>query len=300
MVFPWMAAATLGGSLVSGLGSLFGGSEAKSGAVRGGKIAARATLKAGRMNAAMQKLFARRGIRWRVRDAKKAGLHPLAALGAQTTSFAPSFVGATQAGQGVADGAAAMGQGITRATTAFGDAIDRAGSGVYLAQLQKAQLDNMNLQNQALASQIAIMNQPGQPPASPSPANRYLIDGQGQSVKGPLVQDQPLKRVAGDPARLSQEAGAVTDTGFLRTRTGWAPTRSADAAERLEDDVLGSIQHFVRNRIVQPLMDLDEGAPFPAPKGKYWGFNHITGEYVLKDGSPGFFKKTPEGWDFNF
>lgn len=290
----------IAGPVIGAVGSIFGGAQAKSGAVRGGKIAAKATLKAGRMNARMQKLFAQQGIRWRVKDAKKAGLHPLAALGAQTTSFAPSFVGATQAGQGIADGAAAMGQGIQRATAAFGDIGERIENQAYMAQLQKLQLENMALQNQALGSQIAIMNQPGNPPAAPSAANRYLIDGQGQSVKGPLVQDEALKRVAGDPARLSQEAGAVTDTGFLRTRTGWAPTRSADAAERLEDDVLGSIQHFVRNRIVQPLMDLNEGAPFPAPKGKYWGFNHITGEYILRDGSPGFFKKTPQGWDFNF
>lgn len=290
----------IAGPVIGAVGSIFGGAQAKSGAVRGGKIAAKATLKAGRMNARMQKLFAQQGIRWRVKDAKKAGLHPLAALGAQTTSFAPSFVGATQAGQGIADGAAAMGQGIQRATAAFGDIGERIENQAYMAQLQKLQLENMALQNQALGSQIAIMNQPGNPPAAPSVANRYLIDGQGQSVKGPLVQDEALKRVAGDPARLSQEAGAVTDTGFLRTRTGWAPTRSADAAERLEDDVLGSIQHFVRNRIVQPLMDLNEGAPFPAPKGKYWGFNHITGEYILRDGSPGFFKKTPQGWDFNF
>jgi len=291
---------TIAGPLIGAVGSIFGGMQQQSGAVKGGKIAARATLKAGRMNARMQKLFAQQGIRWRVKDAKKAGLHPLAALGAQTTSFAPSFVGATQAGQGIADGAAAMGQGISRAASAFGDIGERIENSGYIAQLQKLQLDNMALQNQALASQIAVMNQPGNPPAAPSPANRYLIDGQGQAVKGNLVVDQPLKRTAGDPARLSQEAGAVTDTGFLRTRSGWSPTRSADAAERLEDDVLGSIQHFIRNRIYQPLKDLNEGAPFPAPKGKYWGFNHITGEYILKDGSPGFFKKTPQGWDFNF
>lgn len=295
MVAPAIIAAglTAGGSL---LGGLFGASGAK----QGGKMAARATLKAARMNANWQRKFAQKGISWRVRDAKRAGIHPLAALGAQTASFAPSFVGATQAGQGVADAAAQMGQGISRAGAAFGDAAMRVESDAYLARLQEAQLDNMHLQNAALASQIAMMNQPGNPPAMQSAADRYLIDGQGQAVKGGLVADQPLKRIASDPGRVSQEAGAVTDTGFLRTRTGWAPTRSADAAERLEDDFLGSVQHFIRNRIYQPLKDLNEGAPFPAPKGKYWGFNHITGEYILKDGQPGFFKKTDQGWDFNF
>jgi len=36
-----------------------------------------------------QKQFAKKGIQWRVNDAKKAGLHPLYALGAQTPSYSP-------------------------------------------------------------------------------------------------------------------------------------------------------------------------------------------------------------------
>lgn len=48
--------------------------------------------KANKQNLDYQKEFAQNGITWRVQDAVKAGLHPLAALGAQTTSFSPSFV----------------------------------------------------------------------------------------------------------------------------------------------------------------------------------------------------------------
>lgn len=44
-------------------------------------------------NLKYQKEFAQHGISWRVDDARQAGLHPLAALGAQVTSFSPSFVG---------------------------------------------------------------------------------------------------------------------------------------------------------------------------------------------------------------
>jgi len=36
---------------------------------------------------------------------------------------------------------------------------------MYLRQLQAKQIENMDLQNQALASQIQLMNQPGQSPA---------------------------------------------------------------------------------------------------------------------------------------
>nr|QJB20547.1 MAG: DNA pilot protein [Microvirus sp.] len=273
------------GALVGGVGSLLGGIFQGQGAQKGGKMSAKATLKANQQNLKYQKQFAQRGIRWRVRDAKRAGIHPLAALGAQTTAFSPSFVGATQAGEGVAQSAAAMGQGISRAAQAFGDVDDRQTD--FLAKLQALQLDNMGLQNAALASQIAQINQAGQPPAAPpAVADRYLINGQGQTVGGAttLVEDQPLKRVVADPNLPSQEPGAVTDVGFLRTRTGWAPVKSTDASQRLEDDMLGNIQHFVRNRIVQPLWSLKEGAPFKAPPGKVWAFDHVRGEYFLRDG----------------
>ena len=36
-----------------------------------------------------QKELARNQLQWRVEDAKKAGLHPMAALGLQGTSFSP-------------------------------------------------------------------------------------------------------------------------------------------------------------------------------------------------------------------
>lgn len=39
-----------------------------------------------------QREFAQHGIRWKVEDAKAAGIHPLYALGASTTSFAPMSV----------------------------------------------------------------------------------------------------------------------------------------------------------------------------------------------------------------
>lgn len=54
--------------------------------------------KANEMNIQLQKDFAKHGISWKVQDAKDAGLHPLAALGAQTMSFSPSSVGGDYSG----------------------------------------------------------------------------------------------------------------------------------------------------------------------------------------------------------
>lgn len=47
---------------------------------------------ANRDNAALQREFAQMGIQWRVKDAQKAGIHPLYALGANTTPATPSHV----------------------------------------------------------------------------------------------------------------------------------------------------------------------------------------------------------------
>jgi hypothetical protein len=44
-------------------------------------------------NLSMQREFAKHGIRWRVEDAKAAGLHPLVGAGIQPTSFSPQYVG---------------------------------------------------------------------------------------------------------------------------------------------------------------------------------------------------------------
>ncbi|CAM3387128.1 hypothetical protein [Helicobacter labetoulli] len=41
----------------------------------------------------LQREFAQNSIQWRVNDAKKAGIHPIAALGSQGISYNPSYVG---------------------------------------------------------------------------------------------------------------------------------------------------------------------------------------------------------------
>ena len=41
----------------------------------------------------LQREFAQNGIRWKVADAEAAGIHPLAALGAQTTPYQPVSIG---------------------------------------------------------------------------------------------------------------------------------------------------------------------------------------------------------------
>ena len=82
----------------------------------GNLLGNRAAKKAAAQQAALQKEFAQNGIRWKVADAKAAGLHPLSALGAQTISYQPVSVGQDFSAFGQ------MGQDVSRAMMATADA----------------------------------------------------------------------------------------------------------------------------------------------------------------------------------
>lgn len=75
-----------------------------------------------------QKEFAQHGIRWKVSDAKSAGIHPLAALGTQTVSYNPVMTqySPPQYESGIGEALGRMGQGISRAAEAKALAEERA------------------------------------------------------------------------------------------------------------------------------------------------------------------------------
>ncbi|UDN67888.1 DNA pilot protein [robinz microvirus RP_172] len=224
----------------------------------------------------LQKDFAQQGIQWKVADAKAAGLHPLAALGAQTTSYAPVSVG----GPSIASGVASAGQDISRAvdaTRTSGQKLD-----AYGKTIQDLNVQRMGLENQLLSSQIAKVNQAGNPPPMPAATDRYLLEGQANSGLKPLVTDQALERVVGNPGQPSTEAGAVTDMGYARTRSGWAPVMSKDFQERSEEDFLGGLAWNMRNRLA-PSFGSGSNPPVNVPRdaGEYWIYNPIMQEYQL-------------------
>lgn len=71
-------------------------------------------------NTALQREFAQNGIRWRVADAKAAGLHPLFALGGSGATFTPNAASLSfdNGGQHLARAIADAGQHIGRAVSA--------------------------------------------------------------------------------------------------------------------------------------------------------------------------------------
>lgn len=141
-------------------------------------------------NMAMQREFAQHGIRWRVADAEAAGLHPLAALGSQGSSYSPSYSAFTSSSGTSSAGNAyralsGMGQNLSRALMATATSGERAE--------QSLRLRNMELQNELLAEQIAgaqfeNMRQVG--PPMPIGDTEYFSDSSGRRYSLPSREFQ--------------------------------------------------------------------------------------------------------------
>lgn len=124
----------------------------------------------------LQREFAQNSIQWKAADARAAGLHPLAAIGAGTSMYSPSASiggGGSNAaypappnvqGGGSSMGAAfsAIGQDLSRAmhATRSYSARDEA----FKQTVQEMELQNMTLRNDLLASQIARLKVNNNPP----------------------------------------------------------------------------------------------------------------------------------------
>lgn len=149
------------GNIISAGASLLGG-------VLGSKAQKEANAQSA-ANAALQaqtqRDFAQKGIRWRVADARAAGVHPLYALGASTPSYTPQSVSFTPE-TGLASGVAAAGQDIGRAINATRTAPERANA--YVEALQSLQVKNaeldLEIKKTDLASRVARLGQQANPP----------------------------------------------------------------------------------------------------------------------------------------
>lgn len=221
-------------------------------------------------NIKMQKQFAQQGIQWKVADAKKAGIHPLAALGANTHSF--------QNVVGDYSGLASAGQDLGRAIDATRTKSERVDA--YTAELRKLQIERGQLENSVLrtklASDLAKVKTAGSPPAAP-PQNPNLLEGQGDS---PGIDNQAMERQGWNPKAPYMESGNVSELGYTRTPTGWAPVMSKDAKDRLEEDPMGVIGWNFRNRIPQTFQQ-NKTPPFEALSDEYWAYHPGLQEYRL-------------------
>lgn len=237
----------------------------------------------------LQREFAKNGLQWRVEDAMKAGIHPLAALGFSGPQASPVIVGedfsenpsAQDPNASIAQG---MGQDFSRAMSATASREQKILNAMQLASM-KLDIEGKSIDNQIRASQLKKLNSTG--PAMPSPTDQDTMSGQGE------FQIKPSVSTASSRGAPAQQAGAINDYGFARTsKGGYIPVPSTDIKERIEDNLFHEATHFFRNNIL-PNFGGGPNAPsprdYPLPKGAtHWKWHHIHQQFLparkTKDG----------------
>lgn len=217
------------GTAIGGIaGGLFGGSKGPS-------------LKSLNKQAEVQYIWQRRlnqtALQDRVADATAAGIHPLYAIGGNVNAGGISMPTGDQSdGNRFAD----MGQNIERAVTAHATKEERAlMRKSSLLDLERKELENEVLRNQAAGSKIALLNQAGQPPAN----QRVSLN----------PSDQEMSR-SDDPATIAAQNPATQE---ITTRDGSKMVAPSSAAKNAtEDDLLLQMEWYYRNKIIPTMREL--------------------------------------------
>lgn len=196
-----------------GFGSIVSGAIGAVGSLIGGHNANKSAEAQAALQYQHQKEFAQNGVRWKVADAKAAGIHPLAALGAQTFSYNPVMT--SPGDNGISEALGRMGQGISRAAEAKALAEERAinaetrrkQNDLVDAQIAKTQAETNFVNQQAAQSKEAVAKSaqvPSMPAVNgknsqnPTPfwekdliSHGFRVDEQGRKVD--FVPSQALK-----------------------------------------------------------------------------------------------------------
>lgn len=189
------------GGIVGGVTGLFGNKQTNS---------ANASINAAQMQLAREQLeyqkeLHKNQIRWRVEDAQKAGLHPMAALGLQSSSFSPVSSSFTPMQANDYSWIGDIGQSVGYAAMKAKDKQQQR-EALMLAKKQSAlSLRNMELQNQSLETEIdfqkfrlatamsGAVGQAFRSAGSASPSGRTaFISGQGDSLTSSGFEE-PIK-----------------------------------------------------------------------------------------------------------
>lgn len=196
--------------------------------------------------AELQREFAQNGIRWKVEDAKKAGIHPLYALGAQTTAYSPISVGSPD----FATGGQNLGSAIQAMTT------PKEKMDGFAKTVQGLTLEKMGLENEVLRSQLRMVNQPARGPGMPGGAS--LIDGQGNSA--PSVNIGGFKFKVGSETAAQDAENQYGEIGgeIAGASKLFTDIRKAEPVITLPQDLGNSLGKAARNKLLDLILELTE------------------------------------------
>lgn len=268
-----------------GIGSILsGGAQAAGGlaGILGGKSDfGERQLRAQQQNAfdnlQFQRDAANFGIRWKVADAKAAGIHPLFALGAPTFNPSPTSISGVgdSGGSDIGSSISAMGQGIGRAVAATQTNKERDLTAAETLMQQQV-IERNGLQNDLLRAQIASLNArtlagaqvgPGFPSAG-GPSGG--LSGQGD------FKIKPAEPVSQSPDAPFSEAGPATpEIKWVRSGDG-VIARPTDP--NLDQSLLNPeyLRFLAKNRLLghsKPSRDL-LNREFPG--AVHWNFRNGT------------------------
>lgn len=152
--------------------------------ILGGLLGQQSAQRVAQQNIQAQQQFAQHGIQWKVEDARAAGINPLAALGASTSSFS-NIAGSNDLGAGVS----AAGQNVARAALANqADAVKARDLEMKLLEAKIANVNSDTARTMAIASNLATTHgAAGSAPGIPLPQ---------ADPRGPVI---PLVQRAWDP-----------------------------------------------------------------------------------------------------
>lgn len=260
------------GSVIGAGASLLGGLLGKSSADR-----ARSDQKAHlQQERQFREQLALNGIQWKVADAKKAGIHPLYAMGASTPTYAPisanfkaddtSYIGR-------------MGQHLGRAANAVASGPERKAGQAYTAQLRGLQLERAQLENTLLASRIRTATQAGTGPGRGLSGGRQgtIIPGQGDTLNIKKA-DREIADDHGSSEKHKTAAGAwvKTRTGLVR---GWS-----ERGRQLTEEQWGAETGATIRRNILPSVGIYGGQKpslklYPLPPGQDWAYHPLYQEW---------------------
>lgn len=204
-------------------------------------------------NIQLQKDFAQQGIRWKVADAKEAGIHPLYALGANTMSFTPSSF-QVEPDYSMANGLSRIGQNVSRAIESRMTSEERERN-----DLTK---ENMKLQNDMLRAQIG--NEVAKQPSIPALPSGRVIPGQG---------DSSLELPAPKPSY-----------SYVKNRDGSldvVPSQDfTDRNQNLVSGIMPEIKWFLRNQVLPMFDDIKASLP-----GRGYPLERVNGKLYYRRGS---------------
>lgn len=250
--------------------TLLGGGSEIVGSYLDGEARRRAGQRENRIRAedvALQREFAQNSVRWRVEDAKQAGIAPLAALGMQGSSYQPVGLPQVEPDTQAGDMARSLGQNISRAISATRTAEEREQAQLNLAY-QRTQLQGAEIDNAIRLHQLQSLRG-GNPPMAGS---EHVIPGQS----GSGVKTRSMERTASMKGAPHAEAGAVNDVGYTLSSSGaLIPVPSKDTKERIEDNIFQEAAHFLRNNIMPNITS--RGAPPKSalpPGARYWEWSY--------------------------